>query len=238
MPLRGTGVLVRSRIFENGFSWLNLTEDNEFTAHLISKGYRTTYCEAAKHFDEQPLSFRILARQQMRWARGSTLVFFKKLPSLLFGIVTPTGRKSRGGILSGVQKRFSCFDRILATFPLWAFTLVYGFLYPMVVFGFSAITGSTTAIFEMLITVLAFYTIIYVNFFVFNFVTVLREGHQMRIAPVKLFLHMFLWPFVYIAIMYVWLVGIFWPVKWKPIPHVINKQIEDVYKEDTLANFR
>jgi len=126
----------------------------------------------------------------------------------------------------------------MATFPLWVLTMVYGLLYPIAVLGYSAVTGDSTAILQMLITVLPYYTIVYANSFFSNLVTILREGHQMRVVPIKLMLHMFLWPFVFIAITYVWLVGIFWPVKWKPIPHVIDKQIEDIYKEDTLARFR
>ena len=270
VQMRGTGVLLRSHMLENGYNWFNLTEDNEFSAWMMSRGYRSTYCEAAKHFDEQPLSFRILARQQMRWARGGTLVFLKTLPRLLFGIVAPVRFREKSAvqdnhvipsaveesrhcrlvgrdpstslgmttIITQFQKRFSCFDRIMATFPLWVLTMVYGLLYPIAVLGYSAVTGDSTAILQMLITVLPYYTIVYANSFFSNLVTILREGHQMRVVPIKLMLHMFLWPFVFIAITYVWLVGIFWPVKWKPIPHVIDKQIEDIYKEDTLARFR
>lgn len=259
--MRGTGIVMRNHLLENGYKYFSLCEDTEFSVTLVSKGYRTTYCEAAVHFDEQPLSFRIIARQNMRAVRGNTVVFFKKAPALALGIFAPYDfkklkKKNVGTDVVGesfetsaknnfwqkslveFQKRFSCFDRLITSIPLWIFSFLFGFLYPLAVLIVSTFTDNVTNIATMFEIVITYYTTFYTTHFIYNLAAIVREHRKMRINHTKLFIHMFFWPFIAIALTYVQIVGVFWPVKWKPIPHVDNKYIEDIYKEPTLAEFR
>lgn len=242
-PLRGTGKLVRSCLLEKGYPWHALAEDVEFTNHMISKGYRTTYCEKAEYFDEQPLSLRILARQRMRWIRGTTWLFFKNFPSLLLGIIAPYHKKKsdkserrRFSLLAELQKRISCVYRLIEIAPVWILQFAISTLYPIIMVVIVAFTGNGNLSQLTLIVVLYFiYTYFYYLLY-FSF-TLLREHRKMRVRPTKIARHLFIIPFIAIILDYVSFVAAFWPVKWKPIPHVIGKEIGEVQNEKTLAYY-
>lgn len=83
----GTGYLFGSKIVQNGWPYVTLTEDWEFTADQILYENKIHYCDEAEFYDEQPTSLKIMWRQRVRWSRGHLLVFyarFKELFSALF----------------------------------------------------------------------------------------------------------------------------------------------------------
>ena len=85
--VQGTGYLINSKVVENGWPYVTLTEDWEFTADRILYGNNIKYCDDAVFYDEQPTTFRIMWRQRVRWSRGHLLVFygrFKELFAALF----------------------------------------------------------------------------------------------------------------------------------------------------------
>lgn len=74
---RGTGVLFKSSIFADGWKWLTIAEDKEFSIDFIDNGGKIEYVKDAVFFDEQPYSLKISLRQRLRWAKGGLILFAK-----------------------------------------------------------------------------------------------------------------------------------------------------------------
>lgn len=80
--VQGTGYLISSNVVRNGWPYVTLTEDWEFTADQILYDNTIRYCDAAIFYDEQPTSTRIMWRQRVRWSRGHLLVFYGRFCEL------------------------------------------------------------------------------------------------------------------------------------------------------------
>ena len=81
--VQGTGYVINSKLVEDGWKYVTLTEDWEFTADQVLKGQKIKYCDEAVFYDEQPTSFKVMWRQRVRWSRGHLLVYFQKTKELL-----------------------------------------------------------------------------------------------------------------------------------------------------------
>lgn len=84
--VQGTGYLINSKIVKNGWPYVTLTEDWEFTADQILYERNIRYCDAAVFYDEQPTSLKIMWRQRVRWSRGHLLVFYARFKELFLGL--------------------------------------------------------------------------------------------------------------------------------------------------------
>ena len=80
--VQGTGYLISSDVVKNGWPYVTLTEDWEFTADQILYDNNIRYCDAAIFYDEQPTSMKIMWRQRVRWSRGHLLVFYARFGEL------------------------------------------------------------------------------------------------------------------------------------------------------------
>lgn len=80
--VQGTGYLINSSIVKDGWPYVSLTEDWEFTADQILYNHQIRYCDAAMFYDEQPTSVKIMWRQRVRWSRGHLLVFYARFKDL------------------------------------------------------------------------------------------------------------------------------------------------------------
>lgn len=105
--VQGTGYMFASELVEDGWHYTCLTEDREFAADAVLKGYNIGYCDEAIFYDEQPDSLKIALRQRLRWSKGhlrvcraKTLVLLKK------SLRKPFTKES-----------FVAFDMCLITFP-------------------------------------------------------------------------------------------------------------------------
>ena len=81
--VQGTGYLINSEIVKDGWPYVSLTEDWEFTVDQILRGHTIRYCNDAVFYDEQPTSIRIMWRQRVRWSRGHLLVFYARFAELV-----------------------------------------------------------------------------------------------------------------------------------------------------------
>lgn len=95
--VQGTGYLINSEVVKDGWPYVTLTEDWEFTADQILLGRKIRYCDDAVFYDEQPTSLRIMWRQRVRWSRGHLLVFYARIGDLIKNIFS-RGPKHRGSI--------------------------------------------------------------------------------------------------------------------------------------------
>lgn len=70
----GTGYVINSKLVKDGWKYVTLTEDWEFTADQIINGNKIVYCDDAVFYDEQPTDFGVMWRQRVRWQKGHLLV--------------------------------------------------------------------------------------------------------------------------------------------------------------------
>ncbi|MBQ7170969.1 MAG: glycosyltransferase family 2 protein [Clostridia bacterium] len=95
--VQGTGYLINSRLVRDGWPYVTLAEDWEFTADQIIRSNKIRYCDDAVFYDEQPTSLRIMWRQRVRWSRGHLIVFYTRIRDLLRGLFAKK-TKNRGSL--------------------------------------------------------------------------------------------------------------------------------------------
>ena len=111
--VQGTGYLISSKVVKDGWPYVSLTEDWEFTADQILYTNTIRYCDDAIFYDEQPTSLRIMWRQRVRWSRGHLLVFYARFKDLF----TSLFRKE-------TKHRVSLYDITAYILPLPLFVVV------------------------------------------------------------------------------------------------------------------
>ena len=84
--VQGTGYLINSEIVKDGWPYVTLAEDWEFTADRVIRANKIRYCDDAVFYDEQPTSVRIMWRQRVRWSRGHLIVFYTRFKDLVRGL--------------------------------------------------------------------------------------------------------------------------------------------------------
>ncbi len=90
--VQGTGYVINSGVVKNGWPYVTLTEDWEFTTDQILLDNRVRYCDDAVFYDEQPTTVKIMWRQRVRWSRGHLLVFYARAKDFIKGLF---GRKTK-----------------------------------------------------------------------------------------------------------------------------------------------
>ena len=84
--VQGTGYLINSKIVKDGWPYVTLAEDWEFSADQVLRDNCIRFCDDAVFYDEQPTNLRIMWRQRVRWSRGHWIVFFTRLKDLFKGL--------------------------------------------------------------------------------------------------------------------------------------------------------
>lgn len=85
--ITGCGFLIPTRMVENGWNYLGITEDIEFSGYTILDGNTIHYCDEAIFYDEQPIDVKTMWFQRLRWAKGQYIgckTFFPKMLAALF----------------------------------------------------------------------------------------------------------------------------------------------------------
>ena len=247
--MSGTGVLFRNHVLHDGFRWTGLAEDKEVVVSSVAQGYRSTYVEAAKFYTENPTNLKIIARQTARWTKGGLFCFLKYFPLNALGVLFPfdwsKGRRSVAKktkrkekfpmwILIQVQKRLSNYDHAVSQIPLWILSFFVGVIYPLIMVIYSLATGSSIA--PHLMQVVWLYVLLYVNIFIRYSLTLLREYKQVR-CDRWIFIWMFFWPIFDIIMDYIRFVNVFIPVKWKVIPRVDCRELEEINEINKLGDY-
>ena len=108
----GTGFVFNSKVVENGWNYVNLTEDIEFSADQVLNGRDIIYCNDAVLYDEQPTTHYAMWRQRLRWGKGRLLVFFTRTKALFKKLFkrTPKGQRNN---------KFSVYDMMYDTLPIY-----------------------------------------------------------------------------------------------------------------------
>ena len=95
--IAGCGYVISSKVVENGWKYVTLTEDWEFSADQVLAGNKIRYCDEAIFYDEQPTTFKIMWRQRVRWQRGHLLVLVSRVKDLFKALFSPK-TKYRGSV--------------------------------------------------------------------------------------------------------------------------------------------
>ena len=127
----GTGHLMSSKVLKDGWPYVTLTEDWEFTADQLIDEHRIRYCDEAVMYDEQPVDFGVMWTQRVRWQKGHLQVCVTRLGKLVKNFFNPKKKY-----------KVSTYDLMANSLP---FCLLYVFLYlgQFIMLLFSPLFGLT-----------------------------------------------------------------------------------------------
>lgn len=211
----GTGYVLPSSFVENGWDYVTMTEDWEFTADRVAQGDKIMYCDEAEFFDEQPTTVPIMLRQRLRWARGHTIVFFTRFKKLVKAIFTP---KKRGG----KDNKYSQYDVTMSILPSGAIGIGL-LLLQLICLAFSPLfgydPGEVWTIYAI-VSAISFVCSYLVTMLTGVLILILERKHIPKIGFFRKLAAILLWPFFLLLNVVLDVVSLFVRnLKWKPIPH-------------------
>lgn len=210
--IQGTGYMFSSELVKDGWHYTSLTEDREFAADAVLKGYKIGYCDDAVFYDEQPTSFKIAMRQRLRWSKGHLKVFASKGGKLLKNVFkSPFTKQS-----------FINFDMFLITTPE---ALIYLFLDMITVIA-SALSPEYTA---LLTTWLINRAVSYLTKCLPAIYVLIRDYKRIPGKdPVKILPYVLMSPLFHIIGKVTLTAALFCRVEWKPIPHTVSVDVAEI----------
>lgn len=222
--VQGTGYVINSDIVKDGWKYVTLTEDWEFTSDQILGDTPVVYCDDAMFYDEQPTGFHIMWRQRVRWARGHLLVCVTRLKNLIKGIFR--SRKKGGN-----KRKFSAFDISVNILPI---CIISAFLTVAqhILYLLSPLFGRSIAevYLEKLPSMLISFAGSYVLTALSGLLIYILE--RKRIPQVRLsikILSILLWPLFILIAIPMEVVALFSKnLGWKPIPHTDTTTFENL----------
>lgn len=213
--VQGTGVLFSSELIRDGWNYTSFTEDRAFSADAVVKGYRIAYQDAAEFYDEQPEDLRVALRQRLRWAKGHLQSFTESGGKLLRGVFTRRGATCYDMLWTVVPKGLFLFFLRIARLALGLLGgLNAGILF--LDYGKSFAAGWVGS------ALLAAY------------VLVMEYARLQRLSISKAALACLLFPFFDLIGLFSSVAALFMKVEWKPIPHRINRTMEEI--EDSVED--
>lgn len=216
----GTGYLFNSKTVANGWEYVTLTEDWEFTADRIADGAKVVYCDEAMFYDEQPTTVKIMLRQRFRWARGHMIVFFTRIKKLVKSLFT---RRKKGGH----DNKFSVYDISVCILPLGVIGVFLG-IAQLIAYAFAPLFGADAAALWTYVGLssLIGFAVTYICTFISGVLLVLLEAVRIpKVKPLSMFAALFLWPFFLLLNVVLDVLALFKKnVEWKVIPHGKKKR--------------
>jgi len=217
--LTGTGYLFAAEVIKDGgWHYTNLTEDDELSLTSATKGYFVEFCESAEFFDEQPIDFGTVLRQRIRWARGRIVNFVKN------------GGKAFKAIFK--YKNFTNYDMFFHYMPVGLCTWLLGLIYPTFSMIYTLVNGGpeNVNIMPIITNILLALLGTWASQILSGALTVIREYRHINCSIPKLILYVLLYPWFTLIGVYMYLVAVFWDIKWSPIAHVDARSIDDMKK--------
>ena len=209
----GTGYLFAADILGDDYDWrwLCLTEDLQFSADMVSRGERISYCYDAVLYDEQPTGFMASLVQRRRWIKG----YFQTL-----GI---HGK----ALLKGVFQKhiFACYDLLINT-GLLAMTLVniLANLAMMIV----GLASDREHIWMFLLSFGMCLGGSYLLLFILGLLAAITERDRIHCSKGKRILYTFTFPIFVLTFCISLAMAAFGKVVWKPVRHSVAVSIDDM----------
>ncbi len=221
--VQGTGYVISSDIVKDGWKYVTLTEDWEFSADQILQGNKIKFCDEAVFYDEQPVSTKIMIRQRLRWAKGHLLVFKEKSWQLFKNLFKIKG-KNKG----------STFDILTNIFPLVIISFFLSIL-EMILLAFSPLFGIdiVPTLLEMLKNAGIGIAGTYIAMFIQAIIIFILERKRIKGVPFyKKVLMTFFWPIFTMINLPISLVALFRKIGWKAIPHIDETNHENLNDDE------
>lgn len=218
----GTGFLLTSDIVRknNGWKYHLLTEDIQFSIDCALKGEVIGYCESAKIYDEQPVTFQQSWTQRLRWSKG------------FYQVMYHYGGKLLHSIFKQGSNAFSCYDMFMTIAPATIVSLfciaVNGALLLNALFSFHTIYYMNQAIPLATQAIALSFVNCYLVLFIMGLLTTITEWKQINCSAPKKILYMFTFPIFILTYIPISIVALFKKVEWKPIVHTIAKSVDEV----------
>lgn len=217
----GTGFLVSNEILnpKKGWNYNSITEDWEFSCDNIKKGQKIVYCDDAVFYDEQPKSWRQTYRQRLRWQKGLYQVAWFFSFSFL------------GKFLSSLK--FTFYDFLVYFSPLPILSTTWAITNGLVSFVNSIINIFSgypifSEISHMLISLLVCVSLLYLSFFAYGSLAVIKDWKRIKASNKQKILSMFAYPLFMISLIPITFIALFKKVEWTPIKHDVSKSVDEI----------
>lgn len=225
----GTGFLFNSNIVKDGWPYVTLTEDWEFSADQVIDDTKIEYCDDAMFYDEQPTTFKVMWRQRLRWSRGHLLVCTTRFKDLIKSIFSPKKEHSH---------KVSLYDTFINCMPIFLVTFGFGLL-QFILYLFAPLAGISlgTALLRWLkmfgLTCLLFY----ITCFVQAIIVFIAEHKRIKnVSFGKKVLITLTWPLFIMLQFPIDIIALFCKnLGWKPIPHADTTDFETLNKQATAT---
>ena len=216
----GTGYTIRSEWLKDGWKWFCLTEDTQFTYHVVANGGTIGYCEAAEFFDEQPTRVGTVLNQRLRWAKGRLYAFFAYAPKMIAGLFKKKTHK------------WACYDMFFYAFPYGLASALVSIASAIASVVVLLVAGDKAAAGAEVLSLLKGYGMSVLGFWFGNVcigaIIVIRERKNIVCGKGKQVLYVLLYPWFDLVDVPISLVSLFMHVTWRKIKHDDTTQIGDL----------
>lgn len=225
----GTGFVVSSEFLKDGWNYVSLVEDWEFSVDWVLRGKKIVYCDEAVFYDEQPTKFRVMLRQRLRWGKG-TLIICKNKGNKLLGSLFAHSKRSEDRHDSELS-RLSRYD-LFCQLPIGVVALVIGilnFLFRLstVFFADKPVIALRDMAIGLGISTLIGYVVLVLSaalLFILEHKRIKNVGAGKRVAICLL------WPLFLLLSPVLMVASIFRKPEWKAIPHSDSTDIDELEK--------
>ncbi len=230
--IQGTGFMFASEIIKNGWHYVSFTEDRAFAADAVVSGYPISYCDKAEFFDEQPTSLRIAMRQRIRWAKGHLQAFAQLGPKLMAHVfcgVKQEGESSKSNkFIRQIMSRLMSYDMFTVTFPSSLVSIMSSLIKAICVILLAIFAGRSLGVSDCVSVVSAFASKYVSNVLMGAYVLVVERKRIRKFPLLKQCLYCLMWPMFDIIGKISMLFALFMKVEWKPIPHKVDININQL----------
>ena len=220
----GTGFFVSRKIIEQNQGWKynTMIEDIEFSINEAIKGNKIAYVDEAEFFDEQPVKFKDMVNQRMRWCKGAHQCNFR----YNFKLIKKQVKN---------KNRLTLFELLIHVTPIPALVFSAWIVFS-ILFGIDAFALKNVSYNEGLINILKttynFIGIFLLMALLSGFVTLIKTYKRVpNSSIIKQLLYTFIFPFSAFLFVPISIVALFKKVKWKKIPHCSVKQLSTTTKQ-------
>ncbi|MBO5312969.1 MAG: glycosyltransferase family 2 protein [Clostridia bacterium] len=227
--VQGTGYVINSELVKDGWKYVTLTEDWEFTADQLIEENNIYFCDEAVFYDEQPTDFKVMWRQRVRWCRGRWLVCVSRLKDLLKSLFKPKSK-------NGNKNKFSLYDMTVKVLPVCIVTTVLYISRLITVCLAPAFFPLEYTLPQVLVgwlvRSLIFFGISYVILVLSSTIIYIAERKRIKNVSLRVkILSTLVWPFFLLIATPAEFVAIFSKnLGWKEIPHKNTTSFEDLNK--------
>ncbi|MBO4432593.1 MAG: glycosyltransferase family 2 protein [Clostridia bacterium] len=222
--VQGTGYLIPTHVLKNGWQYVTLAEDWEFSADRILLDNTIKYCDDAVFYDEQPTTLKIMWRQRLRWSRGHLIVFITRIKDLIKSLFTKGKHK------------FSKYDISVNCMPI-PLMIIFVYLLQIILLLIAPLFDKDASL-RQIFLLKGGPLFVWLKSFIATIITFMISAviifavERRRIKNVSLInkaLITLLWPFFVLVQVFIDAQALFSKnLMWKPIPHSDTTSFEQI----------